>query len=95
MSSMKLNIDKMPAPWNKVFDIAEVLPNDSWLLVGGLMVQAHARLVGLESRATTDIDMLINVMASNSNTTKVVMADAAITLTGKLQERNEPYLKTS
>lgn len=72
MSSMKLNLDKMPPPWNRVFDIARALPDDSWLLVGGLMVQAHAQLAGLESRATTDIDMLINVMASNSNVLKVV-----------------------
>jgi hypothetical protein len=62
----------MPPPWDNVFDIAGVLPNDSWLLVGGLMVQAHARLGSLEFRATTDIDMLINVMASNSNISKVV-----------------------
>lgn len=72
MSSMRLNIDKLPPPWNKVYDIVGVLPDDTWLLVGGLMVQAHARLAGLESRATTDIDMLINVMASNSNISKVV-----------------------
>lgn len=72
MSSVKLNIDKMPPPWNMVYDIAGVLPDNTWLLVGGLMVQAHARLADLESRATTDIDMLINVMASNSNISKVV-----------------------
>lgn len=71
-SSMKLNVNKMLPPWNRVYDIAGVLPDDSWLLVGGLMVQAHAQLTGLESRATTDIDMLINVMASNSNISKVV-----------------------
>jgi predicted nucleotidyltransferase len=72
MNLVKLSIDPMPQPWNKVFDIAGILPADSWLLVGGLMVQAHARLAGLEFRATTDIDMLINVMADNSNIVKVV-----------------------
>lgn len=72
MNSTKLNVDEMPPPWNRVCDIAGVLPDNSWLLVGGLMVQAHARLAGLESRATIDIDMLINVMASNSNVSKVV-----------------------
>lgn len=72
MNSRKLDIDKMPPPWNTVYDVAGVLPDDSWLLVGGLMVQAHARLANLGSRATADIDMLINVMASSSNISKVV-----------------------
>lgn len=72
LSSTTLNINTMPPLWNKVYDIAGMLPDNSWLLVGGLMVQVHAQLAGLESRATTDIDMIINVMASSSNIVKVV-----------------------
>lgn len=42
------------------------------MLVGGLMTQAHAMLAGYESRATQDIDLLIDVMANTSNISMVV-----------------------
>jgi len=62
----------MAPPWDEVFAIAGVLKNDSWLLIGGLMTQAHAHLAGIESRATTDIDLLIDVMTSNANVNSVI-----------------------
>lgn len=37
------------------------------MLIGGLMVQAHAMNAGRIVRATTDIDMLIDVMADTKN----------------------------
>lgn len=35
-------------PWPVVVEIASVLPRASWVLVGGLMVQLHARAAGVE-----------------------------------------------
>jgi len=52
------------APWPLVVEIAAVLPVGSWVLVGGLMVQLHARVAGVELvRPTDDVDALVDVMA--------------------------------
>ncbi|GEN79489.1 hypothetical protein AFE02nite_12230 [Actinotalea fermentans] len=52
-------------PWPVVIEIASVLPPRSWVLVGGLMVQLHARAAGVEGvRPTRDVDALIDVMAA-------------------------------
>jgi len=59
-------------PWDIVGEIAASIEADSWLLVGGLMVQAHAMIAGLESRATVDVDMLIDVLADTQNIERVI-----------------------
>ena len=66
MSTEKINLDLMASPWDEVFQIAYILPKSIWMLIGGLMIQAHAHFAGLESRATTDIDMLIDVMTNKA-----------------------------
>ena len=43
--------EAIPA-WKTVLDISELVPQDSWMLVGGLMTQVHAGLAGLASRGT-------------------------------------------
>lgn len=64
-----------PRPWPLVVEIADALPADSWVLVGGLMVQLHARAAGIESvRPTVDVDTLIDVMAPGGGIHKVVGA---------------------
>jgi hypothetical protein len=45
---------------------------ESWVLVGGLMTQAHASLNGLTSRATSDVDVLVDLMASSANAKTVI-----------------------
>ncbi len=30
-------------PWPSVFELAQRLPPQDWMLIGGLMAQAHAR----------------------------------------------------
>jgi hypothetical protein len=48
--------------WALVAEIAGSLPPDSWVLVGGLMVQAHALRGGnAVTRQTTDVDALLNL----------------------------------
>jgi hypothetical protein len=72
MNTVELDLKKMSTPWDEVYAIAGALPATSWVLVGGLMVQAHACLAGMETRVTTDVDVLIDVMSSNANVISVV-----------------------
>jgi hypothetical protein len=66
-------------PWPVVIEIASVLPPRSWVLVGGLMVQLHARAARVEEvRPTHDVDALIDVMAAG-----VSMAGIAAALTAR------------
>jgi len=67
-------------PWPLVIEIAGVLPARSWVLVGGLMVQLHARAAGVdEVRPTNDVDALVDVMASGVSLAGTV---GALTATG-------------
>ena len=63
--------ESIPA-WKVVFDISELVPQDSWMLVGGLMTQVHAGLNGYSSRVTSDVDVLVDVLASSHNVNAVV-----------------------
>lgn len=60
----QVTVDSHSQPWNIVFSLAEHSDTDSWLLVGGLMVQAHALLAGLETRATVDADFLVDLITT-------------------------------
>ena len=63
-------------PWPQAFEIARALPPGSWTLVGGLMVQLHALLAGLQpSRPTTDVDAALHL-----ETGSVTYADAVADL---------------
>ena len=54
-------------PWPLVIEVAATLPESSWVLVGGLMVQLHARAAGVaDVRPTHDVDALVDVMAAGS-----------------------------
>jgi hypothetical protein len=81
------NLEHLP-PWDTVINLAEIIDPESWLLVGGLMVQAHAMLAGYESRATSDIDMLIDVMADSTSVRRVIAALESIGF-----EKQEPGLR--
>lgn len=51
-------------PWPRAFELAAALPSDRWVLVGGLMVQAHAMASGVETtRVTTDVDATVRIEA--------------------------------
>ncbi|MBQ9042055.1 MAG: hypothetical protein IJ111_04490 [Eggerthellaceae bacterium] len=63
--------EAIPA-WKTVLDISDLVPQDSWMLVGGLMTQVHAGLAGLSSRATVDVDVLVDVLASSRNVGAVI-----------------------
>ncbi|MBQ9004366.1 MAG: hypothetical protein IJ087_21205, partial [Eggerthellaceae bacterium] len=72
MSIGTLDVTEAIPAWKTVLDISELVPQDSWMLVGGLMTQVHAGLAGMRSRATDDVDMLVDVMASPRNVGSVV-----------------------
>lgn len=62
-------------PWPVVIEIASVLPSTSWVLVGGLMVQLHARAAGIaEVRPTHDVDALVDVMAGDVSVAGIAAA---------------------
>ena len=66
-------------PWPVVIEIASVLPPRSWVLVGGLMVQLHARAAGVEEvRPTHDVDALVDVMAAGVSMAGITAALTAI-----------------
>ena len=73
-------------PWPLVIEVAATLPAASWVLVGGLMVQRHARAAGvIEVRPTHDVDVLVDVMAAG-----VSMGAVAALLAGRGFEVVEP-----
>lgn len=56
-------------PWNIVFALAEEHISDSWMLVGGLMVQVHALMKGRDFRPTEDADFLVDLMSDHLGVT--------------------------
>lgn len=69
-----IHIDHRTAPWNMVYTLADEVNPDSWMLVGGLMVQAHARLAGKEFRPTSDADFMADILADNLSAAHIVRA---------------------
>ena len=52
--------------WRLVGEFARSVPAESWVLVGGLMVQAHSLRSRIAvTRQTTDIDALLNLQATS------------------------------
>ena len=72
MSIGRFEVTEAIPAWKTVLDIAEAVPEGSWMLVGGLMTQVHAGLAGFSSRATTDVDMLVDVLSDSRNIGMVV-----------------------
>lgn len=49
-------------PWGGVAEISDALPVEAWVLIGGLMVQAHGYAIGLtDVRPTADVDVCVRV----------------------------------
>ena len=47
-------------PWPRLFEIAAAVPTEGWMLIGGLMVQAHGLAAGIDVvRPTVDVDMIV------------------------------------
>lgn len=61
-------------PWNMVYMLAGEASPDSWMLVGGLMTQAHARLAGRDFRPTSDADFIADILSDNLSAAHIVRA---------------------
>lgn len=48
-------------PWPLAVEVARALPEFSWTLVGGLMVQVHAARIGVLHRPTDDVDIVLHI----------------------------------
>lgn len=52
--------------WSRLEEIAQVLPADSWMLIGGLMVHLHAQQAEVRHvRPTDDADLVIELAATS------------------------------
>lgn len=52
--------------WSQLVELSRHLELDDWLLVGGQMVALHCHVAGvIPGRATTDIDVVANVVTTN------------------------------
>lgn len=50
------------SPWPTAISVSKTLPSASWTMVGGLMVQLHSKIAGLEhTRSTTDVDSILHM----------------------------------
>ena len=66
-------------PWLRLIELSDHLPANSWMLVGGLMTQAHAMAAAVDAlRPTTDVDIIINIGAGQNHLHAVVGALRAI-----------------
>jgi hypothetical protein len=77
--------------FDRVQEIANNLSPDRWLLVGGLMVHAHAQLAGIQhARPTDDVDLVVEVRAGS-----YAQAAAVLQRLGYVQheslDRNAPF----
>jgi len=58
----------MLPPWTTVFEVARAIDVSDWVLVGGLMVQLHARRASIPPpRATKDVDLIADVLTNRSS----------------------------
>ncbi len=72
MNIPEYRVEELIPAWKTVLDVAQATSKGSWLLVGGLMTQVHAGLHGYSSRATEDVDVLVDIMANTSNASKTI-----------------------
>jgi hypothetical protein len=60
--------DDLLPPWTTVFEVAGAIDVSDWVLVGGLMVQLHARRASIPlPRATKDVDLIADVQTNRSS----------------------------
>lgn len=60
--------DDLLPPWTTVFEVARAIDVSDWVLVGGLMVQLHARRASIPPpRATKDVDLIADVQTNQGS----------------------------
>jgi hypothetical protein len=73
--SVDIGDDDLLPPWSTVFDVIQATDTNDWVLVGGLMVQLHARRVNIPPpRATKDVDLIVDVAANGASVAHIATA---------------------
>ncbi len=66
--SVDIGDDDLLPPWTTVFEVARAIDVSDWVLIGGLMVQLHARRASIPPpRATKDVDLIADVQTNRSS----------------------------
>ncbi len=66
--AVNIGDDDLLPPWTTVFEVALAIDVSDWVLVGGLMVQLHARRASIPPpRATKDVDLIADVQTNRSS----------------------------
>ena len=73
--AINIGDDDLLPPWSTVFDVIEATDINDWVLVGGLMVQLHARRASIPPpRATKDVDLVVDIAANHAGVTNIASA---------------------
>jgi hypothetical protein len=63
-----ISADLLGPPCPRVFELARTIATQNWVLIGGLMVQAHAMAASISAvRPTDDVDVIIRVGTTRPN----------------------------
>jgi hypothetical protein len=72
IQTVDIGDDELLPPWPTIFAVAEATDTTTWVLVGGLMTQVHARSAGIAApRTTSDVDMVVDVAAAPGRFTEI------------------------
>jgi hypothetical protein len=87
--------DDLLPPWTTVFEVARAVDVSDWVLVGGLMVQLHARRASIPPpRATKDVDLIADVRTNRSSFGSIGSALTSIGFGVAVPDgRNEPIYR--
>lgn len=73
--SVDIGDDDLLPPWSTIFDVIEATDANDWVLVGGLMVQLHARRANIPPpRATKDVDLVVDVATNSASVAHIATA---------------------
>lgn len=63
---LHLGADGATTPWSTLGELTRLVDPNHWVLIGGLMVEIHARAAGVvRERATSDVDVVIDLAAQH------------------------------
>jgi len=61
-------VEGWPSPGPFLLEAATKTHSSTWTVIGGMMVQIHARLSGIEPpRTTIDVDLLLDLMTRHTS----------------------------
>lgn len=95
--AVNIGDDDLLPPWTTVFEVARAIDVSDWVLVGGLMVQLHARRASIPPpRATKDVDLIADVQTNRSSFGSIGYALTSIGFEVAVPDaRNDPIYRFS